>query len=219
VPPRPARGDRDAADGSVRSAPIDSWPSPGGWTCRGTPCGRNCGCRAAGSEAALKRSPANRPTSTPVAVTAAYVEFSRRADVATFIRCRLNVLERSGGHPAPASTTNTKVVASARTPPASHTGTQPFLIRAPDRFEAWLCRPHRPPRRKGAWKAPSSTSRTASGTSTARPFCVCRQGVTLLHVRNNALSIFSLTRNRVWTYGYALIRPSSVARRSPRAKE
>lgn len=73
-----------------------------------------------------------------------YVEFIRRADVATFIRCHLNAFERFGGLPRTCLYDNTKVVVLGRDAggvPHWNATFLDFALRVG--FEARLCRPYR----------------------------------------------------------------------------
>jgi transposase len=73
-----------------------------------------------------------------------YVEFIRRADVASFIRCHLNAFERFGGLPRTCLYDNTKVVVLGRDVagvPHWNATFLDFALRIG--FEARLCRPYR----------------------------------------------------------------------------
>ena len=73
-----------------------------------------------------------------------YVEFIRRADVASFIRCHLNAFERFGGLPRTCLYDNTKVVVLGRDAagvPHWNATFLDFALRVG--FEARLCRPYR----------------------------------------------------------------------------
>jgi transposase len=73
-----------------------------------------------------------------------YVEFIRRADVATFIRCHLHAFERFGGVPRHCLYDNTKVVVLGRDVagvPRWNTTFLDFALRVG--FDARLCRPYR----------------------------------------------------------------------------
>lgn len=73
-----------------------------------------------------------------------YIEFIRRADVASFIRCHLNAFERFGGIPRTCLYDNTKVVVLGRDAagvPHWNATFLDFALRLG--FEARLCRPYR----------------------------------------------------------------------------
>jgi transposase len=73
-----------------------------------------------------------------------YVEFIRRADVTSFIRCHLNAFERFGGLPRTCLYDNTKVVVLGRDShgvPHWNATFLDFALRLG--FEARLCRPYR----------------------------------------------------------------------------
>jgi transposase len=73
-----------------------------------------------------------------------YVEFVRRADVATFIRCHLHAFERFGGVPRHCLYDNTKVVVLGRDAagtPRWNTTFLDFALRLG--FDARLCQPYR----------------------------------------------------------------------------
>ena len=73
-----------------------------------------------------------------------YVEFIRRADVASFIRCHLNAFERFGGLPRTCLYDNTKVVVLGRDAtgvPHWNATFLDFALRLG--FEARLCQPYR----------------------------------------------------------------------------
>lgn len=76
---------------------------------------------------------------------AMYVEFVRRADTATFIRCHLNAFQRLGGVPARCLYDNTKVVVLGRDAAGEPVWNPQFLdfsLRLG--FGLALCRPYRP---------------------------------------------------------------------------
>jgi transposase len=76
---------------------------------------------------------------------ALYVEFVRRADVATFIQCHLNAFEYLGGVPQRCLYDNTKVVVLGRDAAGEPVFQQQFLdfsLRVG--FDLALCRPYRP---------------------------------------------------------------------------
>ena len=84
---------------------------------------------------------------------AIYVEFVRRADVATFIRCHLNALEYFGGVPRRCLYDNAKVVLLGRDENGGirwNSRTLDFARRLG--FELRLCRPYRA-QTKGKWRA------------------------------------------------------------------
>ena len=84
---------------------------------------------------------------------AIYVEFVRRADVATFIRCHLNALEYFGGVPRRCLYDNAKVVVLGRDENGGIRWNSHMLDFARRLgFELRLCRPYRA-QTKGKWRA------------------------------------------------------------------
>ena len=84
---------------------------------------------------------------------AVYVEFVRRADVATFIRCHLNAFEYFGEVPSRCLYDNAKVVVIGRDDedrPEFNSRMEDFALRLG--FELRLCRPYRA-QTKGKWRA------------------------------------------------------------------
>ena len=76
---------------------------------------------------------------------ASYVEFVRRADTATFIRCHLNAFEYLGGIPERCLYDNAKVVVLGRDPTGEPLWNPQFLdfsLRVG--FQVTLCHPYRP---------------------------------------------------------------------------
>jgi transposase len=86
-----------------------------------------------------------------------YVEFIRRADVASFIRCHLNAFERFGGLPRTCLYDNTKVVVLGRHAAGVRTGTRRFSTSRSGSASRRGCVARIGPRPRGASRAASST--------------------------------------------------------------